>query len=156
GRETPPPPSHFRADLDPTLERIVAKAMSRRPEERYGSAQEFAKALANWSPHRVAVAESSTPRLPAEAGASKTKPQPPSPRGRRRMPVLVAVAAALLVAVGGGVLLPQIIIRIRNKDGQETKIEVPTGSKITIEESGKVLATVPARDDKSQTDTKTK
>jgi serine/threonine protein kinase len=75
--------------------------------------------------------------------------KPPSRRKkpqqqRSRLPlVLAAIAASLLLIGGGSVLVAQIIIRIKGKDGQETKIEVPKGSKVIVEEKGKVVAQVP-------------
>jgi serine/threonine protein kinase len=46
--EQPPAPSQFRPDLDPALEAVVLKALAPHQEQRYASAQEFAKALAAW------------------------------------------------------------------------------------------------------------
>src|SRR5262249_42739036 len=45
---TPPPPSRFRTDLDPSLDPIVLKAMARQPQGRYQSALEFTEALEVW------------------------------------------------------------------------------------------------------------
>src|SRR5262249_37444188 len=41
----PPPPSHFRPDVDRRLEAICRKAMARKVEDRYGDMAEFAAAL---------------------------------------------------------------------------------------------------------------
>ena len=60
--ETPPPPSSLRPDLDPALDRIVVKAMSRQPEDRYQSAQEFIDALDGWL-----AAQSSRPAATASS-----------------------------------------------------------------------------------------
>ncbi|TMQ20538.1 MAG: PEGA domain-containing protein [Deltaproteobacteria bacterium] len=40
-----PPPSKFRSDVPPQLDRILGRALSRSPAERYGSAEEMAAAL---------------------------------------------------------------------------------------------------------------
>lgn len=44
-KSDPPPPSKFRPECDPRLDRIILKAMSRNPEERYQTAGEVAKDL---------------------------------------------------------------------------------------------------------------
>jgi PAS domain S-box-containing protein len=46
--EAPPPPSSLRAGLDPALEAIVLKAMSRQSADRHQSAQQFIDALDGW------------------------------------------------------------------------------------------------------------
>jgi WD40 repeat protein/predicted Ser/Thr protein kinase len=65
--EEPPPPSHFRPDVDRRLEAICLKAMSKRIEERYTSMAEMAAALTEY--HRV----SGAPEAPPAPGAL---PQP--------------------------------------------------------------------------------
>jgi serine/threonine protein kinase len=50
--ETPPPPSAFRPGLDPALEAIVVRAMARRPEDRFPTAQALAEALRQWAAPR--------------------------------------------------------------------------------------------------------
>jgi formylglycine-generating enzyme required for sulfatase activity len=42
---TPAPLSSYRSDLDPRLEEICLKALEKKPEDRFGSAKEFAAAL---------------------------------------------------------------------------------------------------------------
>jgi serine/threonine protein kinase len=46
--EAPPPPSSFRADLSRDLEEIILKAMARKPDDRYQSAQQLIDALDGW------------------------------------------------------------------------------------------------------------
>ncbi len=52
----PVPPREIRSDVDPTLEAICWKAISRRPEDRFASATEFADALASFLENRAACA----------------------------------------------------------------------------------------------------
>jgi serine/threonine-protein kinase len=47
-RETPPPPSQHRPDLDSRLEAIVMRAMARRLQDRFADAKQLAQALADW------------------------------------------------------------------------------------------------------------
>jgi predicted Zn finger-like uncharacterized protein len=74
---TPPaPPSELRPGLDPRLDRICLKALAKRPEDRYRTAEEFAAALEGWLAAKVAkpVPVEPLPVLPASA--------PPASRGR--------------------------------------------------------------------------
>jgi WD40 repeat protein len=66
-----------------------------------------------------------------------------APRKRWLVP-----AAALLLLAAGAVLLPQIIIRIKGPDGKETEITAPGGSKVAIDEKGRVNIELPASQDK--------
>lgn len=51
--DSPPPPTVYRADLDPGLEALLLKALARRPEERYQCAGEFGGALEQWATSRT-------------------------------------------------------------------------------------------------------
>jgi hypothetical protein len=46
--EPPPPPSHWRADLGPALDAICAKALAKKPADRYPSMRAFAAALEDY------------------------------------------------------------------------------------------------------------
>ncbi len=46
--ETPPPMREIDSRIPPELERIVLRALAKRPEERYANCDEFAEALAAW------------------------------------------------------------------------------------------------------------
>src|SRR5262249_5700235 len=67
--ETPPRPSQLRAELGPTLEGIVLKAMARDPAHRYESARSLADALESWL---------ATPTVPCQEGVQSTE-APSSP-----------------------------------------------------------------------------
>jgi formylglycine-generating enzyme required for sulfatase activity len=79
---------------------------------------------------------------PRPSGSGLVRPLLARARGSdRRRRLALGVAAAVLFIAAGVIVIPQIVIWIE-KGGQKTKIEVPAGSKITIEEDGKVLAKV--------------
>ena len=101
----PPPPSEIAVTSPVRLDAVVARAMAKRPEERYDTAADFAAAL------RAPAASSafdtdetlvSAPRAaPPSAAVVAAKP-------RSKLPMIVAGGVAAAVVVAGGVwfLLP--------------------------------------------------
>jgi hypothetical protein len=68
---TVPPPSQVRADLDPTLERIVLRMLAKQPEARFGTARDLVEALDRWSAGLpVTAAEPPTTAEAAPAAAA--------------------------------------------------------------------------------------
>jgi len=85
-RGRPTPPSRHGVDVDPDLERIVRRAMERRPAHRYKTAAAFARALEAWL---------------AETGPGGRR------SGRRSRRRIVVAGFGLAVAAGlGAALLP--------------------------------------------------
>jgi serine/threonine-protein kinase len=84
-QSAPPPPRSRRPGLDPELESLMLKALSKRPEDRFRSAEEFDRALSH-------VADRSAPgwAKSLEPGAGPETPAAPpdaaSRRGRWRWP----------------------------------------------------------------------
>jgi serine/threonine protein kinase len=82
----PPPPSEWRADLDPGLEAICLKALAKDPKDRYPSCRDFATELRRWRGESVetvtvaAVAEDSPP-----ARKREVKPETRSAAGKQTM-----------------------------------------------------------------------
>ena len=86
-----PPPSQARPGLPPVLDYIVARALKKNPQERYGSAEEFAEDLRASLPE----VESAPAGAPArsgdgEAATTRIEPQPASKPGASRGPVFKA------------------------------------------------------------------
>ncbi|HYM66739.1 MAG TPA: serine/threonine-protein kinase, partial [Patescibacteria group bacterium] len=85
----PKPPSVYRPGLDPALEAAILKALSKRPEDRFQTGQEFDEAL-------TAIADRLFPgwqrSLEPGADLSKMTPRPPLPG--TNPPISPAVAAA--------------------------------------------------------------
>ena len=98
---TPPRPSELAVTAPPALDAVVAKAMARRPEDRFDTAAEFAQAL-RAPPAAAEDAGDATvvvPR-PARAMPATVRPVPQPARQRRRVPLLVAGGMAVLAAAG--------------------------------------------------------
>ena len=90
--EPMPPPSRFRPDLDPRLEAIILRAITRDPDQRFGSAEEMARALRDW----LGAAPLPPPELPSTVAYAPAPSESPSPR--RRTPVVAVVVSICLVA----------------------------------------------------------
>ncbi len=122
----PTPPRQLNPHVPPGLNHLIQRLLAKNIADRPSSAESVVKALQMLA----------------------TEPEP-APLSRRRRRVPASLIALLLI--GMTALMAGIIIRIRSKDGRETTIEVPEGSKVTIEQEGKVVvfpanAPNPSRD----------
>ena len=88
----PPRPSRFRADLPPALEAITLRALAKVPEQRYGSARDFADDL-----RRFLAGERVHARLPTRAGRVL--------RAARRHPLMSALLVLITALAIGALLL---------------------------------------------------
>lgn len=83
-KEDPLPPTTLNVQLPDLMDEIVRKALAKKPEDRYGSAAEFAKALralAMPAPARSKAASAAAPAFDAEATVvAPTVARAPSPR----------------------------------------------------------------------------
>ncbi len=121
----PPRPSSITPAVDPKLETVCLKALSKSPADRYASAREMRAALQTDTPHAAAPPHpvtrnavlvmtetpapvSSTPapvHLTRRLEAVQTRPRLSDlsePGGGSRTPLFAVVAVALLVGAGGG------------------------------------------------------
>jgi serine/threonine protein kinase len=117
--EAPPPPSHFRADLDPALEAVIQKALARRPEDRFRAARAFAEALDRWA--------SGLPPLPAETG--------PSPAASSaQSPAVTPAPAVRLTAEPPPTASPQqqTVVLSGLPEGQSLQLSLPSGAKADV------------------------
>ncbi len=140
----PTRPSELRSDVDPQLEAICWKAISRRPEDRFASAADFAEALASFLDDRpsgisdrIAVVTNlgssssqvslsdRTEVLPPDTSADTiayVKP-PTAQRGKSR----VVLASLLLIGALGVVWA---IVASRNKSAPDDLVQKETGERI--------------------------
>jgi DNA-binding beta-propeller fold protein YncE len=100
----PPRPSEVRPGLPPAIDDVVAKAMAKRPEERYESARELAAAAATAlgeppPPLPTPVA----PPIPSSTGDGAETRRLRRPGGRR-LPLAIGALALFVAAAVAGVL----------------------------------------------------
>ncbi len=120
-KEEPLPPSTLNVQLPPAMDAVVRKALAKRADERFQTAQEFADAIRAAAPATTAPVAAATPlghsdpTLITAAGATAAKAAAPvnreaaqplaaaaAPTKPSRTPALVVVVAAAVIAVGAG------------------------------------------------------
>jgi hypothetical protein len=84
--DTPPPLSTFRSDITPQIDRVIAKALSKWPEDRYQTAgmfsAAFAEAVANADNYVLTNSEAKMKAMVSSSGTIKAKdPSDLIPRG---------------------------------------------------------------------------
>ena len=120
-KEEPLPPSTLNVQLPPAMDAVVRKALAKRADERFQTAQEFADAIRAAAPATTAPVAAATPighsdpTLITAAGATAAKAAAPvnreaaqplaaaaAPTKPSRTPALAVVVAAAVIAVGAG------------------------------------------------------
>ncbi len=106
-REAPPPPSSFVSGIPWTVDAVLARALSKQPEERYGTCREMVEALAAAlgasMPARASTAVRVAGSLDPTVVGSVSATPPPFASGRRTPPPLVTMPA------------PQTAVTVRRK-----------------------------------------
>jgi WD40 repeat protein/serine/threonine protein kinase len=133
---SPPAPAADKATENP-----VSSAMTgTRSSDEWLLAQNEALANRQAQPTASALAPapqlSSCPEQPTRATVQRFLRSPGKPR------VALSMAVAILLLGCGFLLVPQIILRIKGKDGQETTFKIPEGSEVKVEPDGKVTVTL--------------
>jgi WD40 repeat protein/serine/threonine protein kinase len=128
--DTPAAPRQVDTAVPAALSELVMQLLEKDPAKRPASARDVAEALM-----RIEL-------VPASGGVDPRRPPDRDKPGRsprmRRAGWLVA--AAVLFLLGGGVLLQQIIIRIKDKEGNTiAEMKVGKDQNIEIEKDGKVV-----------------
>src|SRR6185437_15899794 len=106
--EAAPSVAIIRPDVPGFVDRALARALARRPEDRFESAAAFAAMLAPARPsYHDTPLPGEPPGTPSAAVAPTAAPAlaAPAPRGRNRRTLVIAVAGALLVGAGVAGLL---------------------------------------------------
>ncbi|NUQ62068.1 MAG: serine/threonine protein kinase [Pirellulales bacterium] len=121
-----------RAEVPELVDVIFQKMLSKRPEDRYQSMGEMIAELE----HCLAVLSFPLPQ--AGVGTSAAFPQPTGGnRGRRTLGFALATAAA------GALVFLAITIIIRDRQGRETKVDVPEGASVSVDKEGKIQVQLP-------------
>jgi len=116
--DEPPPPHLFNPRIPPALEALVLRAMSKDPDARPASAQEFARLLSGWRElgDQATVVRPAAPR-PAPRPAPAARPAPPMSAATGRMnlptarPPIAAQAPPESRGLGfGGFLLSLLLL----------------------------------------------
>ncbi len=146
--EDPLPPSRFNVQIPGAMDAVVRRALAKKPDERFQSAEEFTQALAAAAQAERAHSGETT-LIPPPAGGTPlasgtTRPPSPAAAGpssapatarKSRAPALIVVGAMVAVAVGaGGWLVMQ-----GRKDTPATSVQATSPS------PAGAAATTPAR-----------
>ncbi|HZT80887.1 MAG TPA: serine/threonine-protein kinase, partial [Gemmataceae bacterium] len=136
----PRPVRELAPDLPPALAELIMRLLTKDRAQRPASAREVSQTLRRIQESLKPPAPAAAPVLDSatlvvtEPDTPRALPQPqPTPRKpRRRLPL--AVAAGLLLLIGGGLLLQQVILRITDREGKTREIELKPGDRIEIVE----------------------
>jgi serine/threonine-protein kinase len=174
--DAPVPPRIVEPDVPPELDAVVMRALAKRPSERYRTAEELSRALADarsaiegggttrLMPAAVGPATAETRAMDPVTGPTRVGPPPPSepPPARRRWPwivggivLLAAIAVAAFLLLQGDDARPVTIPPVAGQsaaDAQRTLedaglvVDVRTVTDPDVEE-GQAIGTEPAAGD---------
>ena len=165
--KTPPDLRELVPGLPEGVAVLFEKLLSKRREDRFHTAVELAEALLPYtkaateppasSPAVPVPAAVASPPSPASLKASRPRldDEPPQPlpsfkkidRKPKSKPVQPGLPKWLIPVAGGAgalLLLGVIVIVITNRDGTQTKIEVPGDSKVEVSHRDEAPATLPS------------
>ncbi len=134
--EDPPSPASVRFDIPEALDRVVAQAIQRRPDERFENAGELARALArvgelsNDPPATDRSASAIRRAVPLPKAAPTIEPPPPEVEKPRKEAAERRVVAAALFDLGAASLDHRLHEELWEILGQDARIESLLGGRI--------------------------
>lgn len=133
---TPLPPSELAVTAPPVLDAVVARAMAKRPDDRYGSASQFARAIQD-----AVAAPAAPPPLVEDATIVSPPPAQPVPTRGRSRPLALGVAG---LAATLGIAAWLLLAPARTGDGPALAPVPPPGDAPAQPQDGaKLLPGVP-------------
>ena len=135
--DTPPPLSTFRSDITPQIDRVIAKALSKWPEDRYKTAgmfsAAFAEAVADADNYVLTDSEAKMKAMASSSGAIKAKdPSKPIPlgnptwKGSNKVQRIALPLILLFAVIIGSTFSVYFINKSTSQEAQST----PTSSQI--------------------------
>ncbi len=105
-----PPPSQVKPDIPPSIEQVILQALSKNPEDRFGTAAEFIAAWKRAIADRDVVLQAPPPDAKTQVLPPEQTPQKPPPgtmvasrAGKPAIWIIGCLAVACLALVAGGV-----------------------------------------------------
>jgi serine/threonine protein kinase len=143
----PKPPRELDPDTPPALSELVMRLLAKDPAKRPSSADAVIEAIESIGRERTDVLS------PTGISGERRGVNPPVRLAPSRRWLMVVAVVALLV--GSAILIPQIIVRIHDKEGKEVaKVEIPKGGGATLEQPGKPPIKIPGEAAKPKPETK--
>ncbi len=135
--EAPVPPLQLNPTLPPALNEVVLRAMSKAPEARFQSAEEFRQALLKAQQSSESTASMSIPSIAAVPPPVQPLPVPPMPppppayvpeKSRRGLWLGLGAAAAIVAIVAAATLLPHFFATQASQKSTSSVTDAPAPS----------------------------
>src|SRR2546426_316106 len=162
-KEEPLPPSTLNVQLSPAMDAVVRKALAKRADERFQTAQEFADAIRAAAPAATAAVAAATPAVhsdptlittadataakvvaPANREAARPPAAPAAATKPSQTPALAIVVAAAVIVVGAGAWFlyqRQAVDTARSAQAPASSAPIATGTSPLIPPSAPPAAT---------------
>jgi serine/threonine protein kinase len=133
------------ASATQVAERLRALARGEAPTGKIPTpGQPIVEPMPTYMPMAISVGNEANPFAGIDDDSTEPKERPAQPKEAAEKKRPKALELVGLLFAGLAVLVAGVIIIIKNKDGTETKIEVPDDASVTIKDkSGKTVAQVP-------------
>jgi len=100
--EEPLPPSRFNMQITGAMDGVVRRALAKKADDRFQTAEEFAQALVDAAAAKPDRSGDTT-MMPAAAAAAATSARPAAPARRSQVPAIAVVGGILVIAAAAGI-----------------------------------------------------